>query len=111
MKAYISYHVDRINKTINMNISYEDGKRYSPNMRRFGKDINLHYKDYIDLILGKFRVDVEPNYDKILFRITVNGSDIDNVINLLNYYKYELLYSEVIVKLIESICRNRFTGE
>lgn len=111
MKAYVSYHVDRINKTINMNISCEDGKRYSPNMRRFGKDINLHYKNDIDLILGKFRVDAEPNYDKILFRIVVNDSYISNVINLLTYYSTDLLYSEFIMKLVHSICMSRFTGE
>lgn len=111
MKAYVSYHVDRINKTINMNISCEDGKRYSPNMRRFGKDINLHYKNDIDLILGKFRVDAEPNYDKILFRIVVNDSYISNVINLLTYYSADLLYSEDIKKFVDCICGSVFKGE
>lgn len=111
MKAYVSYHVDRINKTININISCENGKRYSPNMRRFGKDINLHYKNDIDLILGKFRVDAEPNYDKILFRIVVNDSYISNVTNLLNYYSADLLYSEDIKKLVDCICGSVFKGE
>ena len=44
MKAYVSYHVDRINKSVDMNISYiswEDGKENIPNMMKFSKDINL----------------------------------------------------------------------
>ena len=114
MKAYVSYHVDRIDKSVDMNISYiswEDEKEYNPNMMKFSKDINLDYKNDIDLILGKFIVDAEPNYDKIIFRIVVNRSDVTDVSNLLTYYTKELLYSEDIKKLVDCICESVFKGE
>ena len=110
MKAYVSYHVDRIDKSVDMNISWVDVE-YITNMMKFSKDINLDYKNDIDLILGKFIVDAEPNYDKIIFRIVVNRSDVTDVSNLLTYYTKELLYSEDIKKLVDCICESVFKGE
>lgn len=83
-----------------MNISWVDVE-YITNMMKFSKD----------LILGKFIVDAEPNYDKIIFRIVVNRSDVTDVSNLLTYYSTDLLYSEDIKKLVDCICESVFKGE